>query len=206
MRSGHVIYKVKDLNKAVEEWQNKGFRVEYGRKKNPYNALIYFSKGAYIELLQSTGMPKLVKFVAKFLGFGKHMEKFDYWDNCAEGFCGLCIEKDGSLNDEIAFLKQNGIEGVFLANLKRTDMEGRTLKFKCFFPKDINFPFLMSYFNIDPKPLDFVHPNGIKKIKKIIFKTDEKSAEILRQLIMDDDLEIIIDEKNKGAITVEYDR
>lgn len=58
MRSGHVIYKVNDLQQAVQEWRRKGFEVEYGRKQNPINALIYFSEGAYIELLQNTGMPK----------------------------------------------------------------------------------------------------------------------------------------------------
>ena len=32
----------------------KGFAVQYGRKKNPINALIYFSNGPYIELLDGT--------------------------------------------------------------------------------------------------------------------------------------------------------
>lgn len=35
MRSGHLIYKVKDLQEAVKEWEAKGFVVEYGRKKSP---------------------------------------------------------------------------------------------------------------------------------------------------------------------------
>ena len=61
MRSGHLIYKVKDLQQAVKEWEAKGFIVEYGRREKPNNALIYFSQGPYIELLKiwsafSTGM------------------------------------------------------------------------------------------------------------------------------------------------------
>ena len=39
MRLGHVIYVVKDLDVAVKEWREKGFTVEYGRPKNPMNAL-----------------------------------------------------------------------------------------------------------------------------------------------------------------------
>jgi len=35
MRSGHIVYKVNNLQLAVEEWESKGFEVEYGRKENP---------------------------------------------------------------------------------------------------------------------------------------------------------------------------
>ena len=44
MKLGHVIYKVNDLDRAVEEYTAKGFMVEYGKAKNPYNALIYFAE------------------------------------------------------------------------------------------------------------------------------------------------------------------
>lgn len=35
IRSGHLIYKVKGLRQAVTEWEEKGFVVEYGRRKKP---------------------------------------------------------------------------------------------------------------------------------------------------------------------------
>ncbi|WP_057489919.1 VOC family protein [Streptococcus orisasini] len=207
MRSGHVIYKVKNLQSAVEEWRKKGFVVEYGRKKNPINALIYFSEGAYIELLQNTGMPKIVMLLSMVFGVTKKIERFHYWDTCDEGLCGFCIEKDfGSLDEEVAFLKKQGIKGVLFNNLKRVDTKGRLLRYRCFFPEGIDFPFLMSYFSIDPKPVHFIHPNGVKRIKKIVFKIDEHKANILKQLIDDDVLEIIADDKEKGIVSIEYDK
>lgn len=75
-----------------------------------------------------------------------------------------------------------------------------------FFPEGIDFPFLMSYFSIDPKPVNFVHPNGVRKIKKIVFKIDENNANILKQLMNDDVLEIIVDDKEKGIVHIEYDK
>ncbi len=45
MKTSHIIYKVDDLHQAVNEFKKKGFEVEYGTKKNPYNAIIYFSEG-----------------------------------------------------------------------------------------------------------------------------------------------------------------
>lgn len=206
MRNGHVVYKVKNLHQAVEEWRNKGFEVEYGRSKDPINALIYFSEGAYIELLERTGIPKIAKFLSKIFGKSKKFERFFYWDECEEGWCGLCIEKDeGSLDDEVAFLKKNQIEGLLLNNLSRSDTKGRNLEYKCFFPYGTEFPFLMSYFNIDPKPKNFVHPNGVKKIKKTVFQTNERFAEILNQLVQDDTLEFVVSENESKILSVEYE-
>ena len=48
----HVLYKVNDLNKSVNEFIKKGFHVEFGSKSAPHNALIYFSEGPYIELIK----------------------------------------------------------------------------------------------------------------------------------------------------------
>ena len=51
MKLSHIILKVNDLDQAVQTYRDKGFAVEYGKTKKPYNALIYFSKGPYLELL-----------------------------------------------------------------------------------------------------------------------------------------------------------
>lgn len=96
IRSGHLIYKVKDLQESVKEWEAKGFVVEYGRREKPNNALIYFSQGPYIELLENTGIPVIAKIIAKLFGRPKNLERFFYWDECEEGWQGLCIEKDSS--------------------------------------------------------------------------------------------------------------
>ena len=108
------------------------------------------------------------------------MDRFDYWDTCPEGWPCLAIEKDpGDLNDEISYLKSVGITGNYMKNLKRTDTHNRELKYKCFFTHDYTMPFLMSYFETDPKPKDYVHPNGIKRVKKVIYKTSEKKCKSL---------------------------
>ncbi|MBP2622831.1 VOC family protein [Streptococcus oricebi] len=205
MRSGHVIYKVDDLDQAVKEWRDKGFVVEYGRTENPINALIYFSEGAYIELLQTTGMPKIIQLIAKFFK-PKNLEKFLYWENCPEGWCAFCIEKDcGDLEKEIAYLKENKIDGFYLKKGKREDTHGRTLNYKCFFTQGLDFPFLMSYFDVDPKPKDFVHPNGKRKIGHIKYYISAKYYDILRKLIDDDSLEIIKDNQRAGTFEISID-
>ena len=203
MRSGHLIYKVKNLQEAVKEWEAKGFVVEYGRKEKPNNALIYFSQGPYIELLENTGIPVIAKIIAKLFGRPKNLERFFYWDECEEGWQGLCIEKDsGDLDEEVNFLAKRGIKGLLLNNLKRIDTKNRELRYRCFFPHGTSFPFLMTYFSIDPKPKNFTHPNGIKEIKKIVFKISPAQAKILEDLVQDQTLVILEDENENGIVEV----
>ena len=60
----------------------------------------------------------------------------------------------------------------------------------------------MTYFNIDPKPQNFTHPNGIKGIKKIVFKIAPAQAKILKELVQDQTLEILEDENENGIVEV----
>ena len=203
MRNGHLIYKVKNLQEAVKEWEAKGFVVEYGRKEKPNNALIYSSQGPYIELLENTGIPVIAKVIAKLFGRSKNLERVFYWDECEEGWQGLCIEKDpGDLDEEFNFLAKRGIKGLLLNNLKRIDTKNRELRYRCFFPHGTSFPFLMTYFSIDPKPQNFTHPNGIKEIKKIVFKIAPAQAKILEDLVQDQTLVILEDENENGIVEV----
>jgi len=43
----------------------------------------------------------------------------------------------------------------------------------------------MPYFNIDPKPVNFIHPNGIRRIKNISFGAREELIPIIRELCDD---------------------
>jgi hypothetical protein len=206
MRAGHLIYKVKDLEQGVEAWRKKGFAVEYGSKTNPYNAIIYFSNGPYIELLASTGMPAFFKRLLRLLGRKGVANRFDSWDYGEERWCGFCIEKDsGNLDLEIERLggfKQNGF---YLKHGKRTDINDRKLKYKCFFPSDISLPFLMSYFNIDPKPKDFVHPNGYRRVSKIKFATTAEAASVIKSLLEDASVEIEVTGEQGVVKNVEFE-
>ena len=64
-------------------------------------------------------------------------------------------------------------------------------------------PFLMSYFNIDPKSEIFVHKNGIKGISKVVYRTGRKNADALKHLVKDEILEVIEGEDTRIE-AVEY--
>lgn len=189
MRTSHVIYGVEDLSKSVEEWRDKGFKVEYGVVSKKLNAMIYFSEGPYIELF-NTNLPSIVKIFMKLYFFIKGGKSFTdrlVSSNVLKSNNGIfCIEKDpGNLDDEIAFLKKKGIKGYFF-NGKRKHFSGNILTWKTFFPNDLGLPFLATFFDdYDPRPKNFVHPNGIKGIKTMTLLTDARSVKILKKMVDD---------------------
>jgi len=176
---------VDNLDKAVAAYREKGFIVEYGKLKNPYNALVYFSKGPYLELMASTGMPAVVKNLMGLFGMKKMAQRVDYWDNHAGGFCGLAFENyEDNLDEAIALLKGAG-QKCHVQNNFRNDVHGRKLRFKVGFPHELEIPFFMTYFNIDPKPKDFVHPNGVAAIKSVRFGTKAEYIPLILKLCDD---------------------
>ncbi len=46
MKVGHVLFKTNNLKASFKAFEKLGFNVEYGSKRNPHNALIYFFRGA----------------------------------------------------------------------------------------------------------------------------------------------------------------
>ena len=203
MKVSHILYKVGDLDEAVKEYRADGFVVEYGKLKNPHNAIVYFSEGPFIEIFKQSGMPKFAKSILRLFGKKDFIARLDLWDNAPEGLIGVCLENyKKDLNDEIGILKKDN-QKYFKIKASRTDTKNRKLKFTCIFPNEIKIPFFMTYYNVAPKPKNFIHPNGIKGIKSISFGTSEKLLPIINELCDDKTLKLYIGE---GVKDLEYER
>lgn len=201
MNTSHIILKVENLHEAVKEYREKGFAVEYGKVKNSFNALIYFSEGPYIEILHKTGMPAVLKNMLRLVGKGKLVERLDYWDHCDNGYCDLGLENySENLDKERIVLMNYGIES-FQKNSRRVDTRGRELRFKIAFPYALDVPFLMTYFTVDPKPQNFVHDNGVKGIRRVIYRTHADKIPLIRELCDDWRLEVL----EGSGIQIEFD-
>ena len=188
MKLSHILIKVNDLDKAVKEWQDKGFIVEYGKKHNPYNALIYFKNGAFIELFKFNGLPKIINHLLNLFGKRKFVEKMNFWANHEEGLLSIMLENyEENLDKEISILQNHGLSGV-LSNKTRKDLKNRKLKFKVLFTNDVHFPDLMTFFSVNPKPQKDIHPNGIKGIKSISLGLTEKQKKIFLDICNDEQI------------------
>ncbi len=198
MKLGHILYKVNDLDEAVEEFSKRGFTVEYGKKNNAYNALIYFAEGPYLELFHNSGMPSLVKTFLKLIGKKPLVHRLNTWENSKEGLIGVALENDRFDLDIEQRILDRANQKYFKVNSGRTDAKGRKLRFKVIMPDEMAIPFLVTEFNINVRPpKDYVHPNGVKRIKSVSFGTKEEFVPIIKQLC-DDGLELFIGDDVKN--------
>jgi len=190
MKVSHVLFKTNDLKKTIKEFEKFGFKVEYGSKKKPHNALIYFSDGPYIEILEKAPVTSLIKLILRFIGKGYLVERFNSWEQAQEGFFEICLENNTTNFEKEIKILNKFKEGFFVTRSKRIDPSHRVLKWKLLFPNQIKIPFLMTKFSKNPKPNNFVHPNKIKRIKQISYGTDSKFISILNELCDDSTLQL----------------
>ena len=190
MKVSHVLFKTNDLKKTFKEFEKSGFKVEYGSKKKPHNALIYFSEGPYIEILEKAPVSSFIKLILRLIGKGYLAERFTSWENAEEGFFEICLENNTSnFRAEKKLLKQLG-EKYFVTQSKRIDPMNRILKWKLLFPRQIKIPFLMTPFNMNPKPKNFIHSNKVRKIQRILYGSQPQFIPLLTELCDDDTLQL----------------
>jgi hypothetical protein len=203
LKVSHVLYKVEDLGAAVRKFMEEGFVAEYGRSKKPYNALVYFSEGPYLELFNNSNMPAPVKGFLRLFGQGAMVDRMNRWETADEGFIGLALENYRTdLSEEEGILRRYG-RRMFQLPSRRDDTKGRALRFRVGMPDDMLIPFCMTYFDVDPKPKDFVHPNGVVGIKSVSFGTKKEYFPLIRELCDDPILKLFVGE---GVRDVEYRR
>ena len=92
MKLSHILYKTNNLPEAVKQFEEDGFKVEYGSKHNPKNALIYFSEGPYIEILEKAPISNFMMLVLRLIGKTYLVNRFKSWKNAQEGYFDICLE------------------------------------------------------------------------------------------------------------------
>ena len=109
MKVSHVLFKTNNLKKTFKEFEKSGFKVEYGSKTKPHNALIYFSEGPYIEILEKAPVSSFIKLILRFIGKSYLAERFTSWENAEEGFFEICLENNiSNFRAEKKLLEQLG--------------------------------------------------------------------------------------------------
>ncbi len=192
MRLSHILYKVKNLDEAVKDFENMGFTVRYGTKKEKaFNALIWFEEGPFIELFTVSKFAKILTFLMKIFGKRAIARRFDYFIDADYGWVEYSIENEReTLDIENEKLRNFGIKYSSM-NGKRTNINGLKLKWKLSIPLDLNFPFLMSAYTPNPRPKHIVHKNGAKSVSKLVWGANSKNIDLIRRFTNDDRIELV---------------
>ncbi|MBF0998389.1 MAG: hypothetical protein HXK80_00180 [Lachnospiraceae bacterium] len=188
MRIAQIVYKVDHLTQAVKAAEKKGYMVEYGQKKNPYNAFIYFPEGPYIELMENTGVPNFIKFFMKVFRQRRLANRFEIWDREREGPLGIGIEVEREKIDLIGeFLKEKKINS-FKIPIRRVDVNGKSNVCYSLFPENTRMPFYVTkYFNEKSRE-HYIHENGTTMVAKVRIVLEEAEYKIVSELFTRFDL------------------
>lgn len=187
----HILYKVDNLHEAVEFFRNSGFTIIYGSHPDKaFNALIWFNKGPFVELFQissnrfSPGMMKIIRKKGTAVRF-ENFQKSGY------GWVDYALENNRSdLLSENQLLDEMGYQYSTMHGM-RTDINGTKLEWKLSMPSDLNLPFLMSSYSVDPRPVDIRHKNGAKEVSRLVWGTSRKCILDINKLNSDRRLELI---------------
>ncbi len=191
MKLSHILYKVKDLHKAVKDFEDMGFTVTYGTKKEKaFNALIWFEEGPFIEVF-TVSDSKFLIFLAKLIGKKAVAKRFEHLYHSDYGWVEYSLENDRyDLDRENNKLKEMGYKYSTL-NASRKNLKGIKLKWKLSIPLDVGFPFLMSAYKPNPRPKQITHKNGAIGVRELTWGVEPKNIDNIRKLTSDSRLKLV---------------
>lgn len=179
-RIDHIIIKADDLHSAVSDFKNAGFQVYYGTKKEKaYNALVYLQDHCMLELLKTTVIPPFARVLTKWGVFRWASPIFNRFGNfyLKEGPIIDYPVHSARIEDFHARVKNRSSK--LKTNAKRKKPNGLTVHWKCFMPKNLDFPFVITDYEPEKMSADEtdVHPNGIEGVQTLkVGVADEMDA------------------------------
>lgn len=141
----HILIHVKNLEKAIAEFQELGFCVHKGNnKKNCHHAMIYFKDGSFLELIDQNKFPSIFKFLAKkgiLNCFGILFRRFTHYSLSKEQFLDFAIFTE---NIDALYRTSNNKSVSKLMCMKRKNHLNNLIQWKLFAFRDLNLPFVIS--------------------------------------------------------------
>lgn len=166
----HFVIAVKDLDQAITDYQNLGFRVMFGGKHasgTTHNALIPLADGVYFELIAKTGEEPTNTEVEDFRSFFQ-------W---GYGPAGYALSTD-DLEEDVADMKSRGVLVSDIRDGSRETPNGRLLKWRIAQVNNDVFPIFLQ----DETPRQWRvpnherrtrHENGARSVGQVTFIIDD---------------------------------
>jgi hypothetical protein len=165
----HVLYKVDHLADAVKKLEKGGFQVHVpGNVEDAFHAIVWFETGPYLEVIVPEKSMSIPHWIMNLTGYGLFVKRQKKWCDSPIGWCDFGIESYSyDLKREKEILRNLNIK--FKAfNPKVKNPEGEEINWWNVVIGDNNFPFMVSAYNIDPRPTKIVHPNGAREVESVL--------------------------------------
>lgn len=178
---GHVLFKVKDLQAAVADYQALGFTVTMGGLPGKaVNALIYLQDGSFLELYTAslgkmTGFaPVLLKVIKCFMP--KQVGRAENYVLSPEGMNDFALDSvpAGAFEHNLELLRGCGLQPIKPMKMKRVDYKGRQLRWRVSMANEWRLPFFMEDYvpHIEHTEEETTHSNGVTGIREIVISVD----------------------------------
>lgn len=178
-RIDHIIIKAENFDEAIQDFTDAGFKVYYGSKKEKaYNALIYLQDHSFIELLKTQVVPPLARLLTKWGVFRVISPIFHRLGNFYFKKGPILDYPVYSANIKAFHERVKKSSSNLKEDARRKKPDGTVVTWKCFMPKKLHLPFVMSDYHpqkMSENETD-THPNGITGIKNIDIRFNENTA------------------------------
>lgn len=170
----HALVRVRDLNRAVADFEKAGFQVIWGSEPaRAHNALIHFQQGPFLELFDPirSGVAARVLPVVARLGRAagvSSLGRVDRWLQ-TDGLCDFALEVSVPLAEATPSIAERGIRLGRPLRTQRKNAEGVKLSWAIGSPKDASLPFVMDPY-VPPTTIlseARTHPNGARRFGAI---------------------------------------
>jgi glyoxalase-like protein len=156
LRCSHVLCTVDDIARAVADYAELGFTVEWGSDpRQAHNALIWFADGPFIELAH---IP--LSYARRRWDRGM-AERIARWTRPDEGWRDVALETDATdLAAAWAALRAAGVDAPAPGRGTRVRPDGQEVRYEYLMPLPAGLPFVVSAYDPPQRPARVAHANG----------------------------------------------
>ncbi|MFD9735277.1 VOC family protein [Umezawaea sp. NPDC059074] len=178
MRCSHVLLKVDDLHRAVRDFRDLGFVVDYASaERKARHAHIWFASGPIVEILTTPPGARFTKWPLD-LAFGRGSgARMTRWARSEEGFCDAAL-----LADDLDLPDLGRKVGW-----TRTKPDGSTTRFSFAYPRNERVPFLVTPYDPPQHPAAITHPNGATGVSRVHVDIGHVDRAVFDRLVGPDD-------------------
>ncbi|MEM9563311.1 MAG: VOC family protein [Actinomycetota bacterium] len=169
LRLSHVLHRVTDLHRAVDEAEAAGFVVHWGSDPDrAHNALVWFETGPFLEFFAPPRFDEAsVEQFEAVAGPGAIL-RARRWAGVDDGWCDYAVETDApDLDAVVARCQASEVDLGPAFEPSRTLPGGDTVTWHLSFPHDGDLPFVMSAYSTRQRPQTISHPNGATEVTSI---------------------------------------
>jgi hypothetical protein len=211
LKCSHILYRVKDIHKAVQGFISLGFSVHWGSDpQRANNAMIWFNKGPFIELFQFSMIFRPLHFILRWTKGPCAGDRLLKWADASEGWCDIALEpseRSMEYNLEAVRTKliSNKLECSKVIPGKRKRPDGQLVHYTFMAVNPPALPFVVSLYDPPQRPDSIRHENGAAGISRVRLNLHPDHADKFNLLVSGNPLLETRIASPAGKIEVEID-